>query len=264
MKRSIIASSALFSLIVGLCHGNDFIIRAWSSEGYTRPQEPSTCTFLKGRYFAPAFEDDQPPAISFEEVAEILRIQLAEQNYIMAANPLEAELLLVVHWGETSTEDDEPDLDALALADAADNPTPDGLSDSKRALNAKLLGIGQLRQGAFRTPRDDLLEEAIKQDRYFINLLAYSLPEIRQRSKQTPMPKPLWATIFSMPRRQLEPEEAMSAISQRAAHYFGRDTKDLEMLRRDEQQAVVEIGPLEFMGTVEETEAIPSIKLDEQ
>ena len=232
----------------------EVLIRAWADPGYIREVDATgtasaeSCTFYRGTYYASPYEEI---AIPFEQVATILREHLEGQNYTMAAEPATADLLLVVNWGQTAPED--PEVDSGFGSD--DETTGGGLShmetNSERE-KAELIGANQLFKMHPGLLKRRMLEEAVRQERYFINVVAYSLSEIRSRPEKERLPDAKWITVMSVPSKRVDPEHGFAVMSKTAAAYFGRNLADLTFFREGEKQGIVTIGETRFLEFIDD------------
>ncbi|MGJ8639728.1 MAG: hypothetical protein ACSHYA_10070 [Opitutaceae bacterium] len=234
------------------------LMRAWADDSYIRKTDSEgipaieTCTYMKGQYY-PGFHDEPENAIQFENVAEILRDQLVTQNYVMATDSRAADLLLVINWGMT----EEPDVDETVLfEDDEGNEILDfdlsGVGESTRRLNSLLIGAGGMEDLSRIHIKRRMLEEAIKQERYFINVIAYDMSELRDREKGTPIPKPQWMMLLSVPLQGVDADYAFGTMAETASVYFGKDLKNADFIRQDAKRAVVTIGEIEFLDDDED------------
>ena len=103
--------------------------------------------------------------IRFEEVAFALKEELTKKNYANADDPMEADCILVVHWGQTNSgpEDDY----FTEFSDDFDNPF-DALSvldeyeaESKSKERAKSIGAtGRYEMHVYSLKRQQLEDES--------------------------------------------------------------------------------------------------------
>ena len=76
-----------------------------------------TYVFIKGNFYDGDFADKSLRTASFEEVAATLAENMKQRNYYPSSSPSEGDLLIVVHYGTTSV---EQDLGELFLLDSTD------------------------------------------------------------------------------------------------------------------------------------------------
>ncbi len=227
----------------------EVLIRAWADPGYIREVDTSgqakveSCTFYPGSYHPGAYEES---AIPFEDVATILRDHLESQNYTMAEDPAAADLLLVVNWGQTVPDED----DEGVTVDSEDGTFDGGMghmdANSERE-KAKMIGANKLFDMHPGLLKRQMLEEAVRQERYFINIIAYSLDEIRLRPDKDRLPEAKWITVMSVPSKHIDPERGFTALSETASNYFGRNLADLTFFREGDKQGIVTIGEIRFL-----------------
>lgn len=261
---------ALLALPAGLSAQEkelEVLIRAWADPGYIREVDATgqakveSCTFYPGSYHPGAYEES---AIPFEEVATILRDHLESQNYTMAEDPAAADLLLVVNWGQTAPDEDDEDF----TVDSEDGTFDGGMGhmdpNSERE-KAKLIGANKLFDMHPGLLKRRMLEEAVHQERYFINIIAYSLNDIRLRPQKDKRPEAKWITVMSVPSKHVEPERGFTVMSETASTYFGRNLADLTFFREGEKQGIVTIGEIRFLDDEEDGNetSVPKIETDE-
>ncbi|MGJ8639569.1 MAG: hypothetical protein ACSHYA_09265 [Opitutaceae bacterium] len=231
----------------------DVLMRSWADDTYIRKPDAAgipaieNYVFMKGQYY-PGFHDSPQNEIRFEKVAEILRNQLVEQNYQMTPAK-EAELLLVINWGMTE-EPEEEDFEFETDEDGNQTFTYNGtdVSGLTRSLNSILIGAGGKDHLSRISLKKQLMEEAIDQERYFINVVAFSMNELSARKKDAPTPKPKWFMILSVPLRNTTTEYAFGTMIETASDHFGKHLEHANFVRQDAKQATVTIGPIEFIG----------------
>ncbi|MGB0792152.1 MAG: hypothetical protein ACPGTR_01200, partial [Opitutales bacterium] len=92
----------------------DVLVRAKARADYVRTTDAEgrpiaeQYIFHEGKYKAAEYEADEE-AIRFKEVAYALKQELLKRRYIMAEKSSQAEIILVVHWGQTNPASDEDD-----------------------------------------------------------------------------------------------------------------------------------------------------------
>jgi hypothetical protein len=94
------------------------------------------------------------------------------------------------------------------------------------------------------------LEEASLLDRYFVNLVALSIEEIRNRPESKVMPEPIWTMQLSLPAGRTSPELAFASLAETAGRFSGEELRNAFFIRDDEQKAIVRIGELEFIESL--------------
>ena len=101
------------------------------------------------------------------------------------------------------------------------------------------------------------MEEASRYDRYFVNVVAISINEIRKRQEGAKMPIPLWTLQLSHPTGRAEPEEAFGTLAKTAGPYAGENLENADFIREKEKKGIVRIGKLEFIETIEDSNTEP-------
>jgi hypothetical protein len=227
-------------------------MRFWANDSYVRPLgldgRPSTETYIfyMGKYHPGAFETEGQ-AIDFDTVARILVEQLATQNYIMSADPLTADYILMINWGQTTPETDTEEVSYDGFGDDMDSVTFDEVPEHKKRENAKLIGASKLYDMSSYSLKKRLLEEAVVQDRYFINIFAVAIEDIRLRTKEKPQVKATWECQLSVPNAGMSEVEAFKAMAETGSSYFGKNVKDITFMKEGLKQGVVTIGEIRFL-----------------
>jgi hypothetical protein len=93
--------------------------------------------------------------------------------------------------------------------------------------------------------RQDMINE-LEQDRYYVVLMAYDFQKIWKQKKR----ELLWETRFSIRQRGHDFDTELTAMSQEASKYFGRDSHGLA--RETLPEGRVELGDIKTLGTVAE------------
>jgi hypothetical protein len=244
---------------------------------------PETYTFIEGKYFPGNSRSRSLSSMTFETIVRTLAVDLARQNYRPAPEPLQADLLLMVHWGLTEVfepEDPVTATDRLNSAlqgvrdavDAGDLPYMGELNERlmeqqmtggqvARSIqqNARLLGynvsLEEETQRPFGSPLAHTMQLELSEERYFVIIMAYDYRAIREEKRRDV----LWIARLSVPARGHNFYGALPAMSQVGGDYFGQRMKSLQRVRvnvgrDDTRRAITEIGELEV---VEEPPAPP-------
>jgi hypothetical protein len=212
--------------------------------------------FFKGKYHPGAYLTDSAKGTSFRDVTSILKEQLASKNYRLASSPTEADYIVVVHWGELTPEGDafEDGIEASMDEDIGDDPNAfnmSGVSEAAKRSNAQIIGTTRMFDMNKYSLTRQILEQAVKEDRYFINVIAFAREEVTQRAPDAPLPEPKWTTQLSVPsNRKLEDLTAFEMLAKTGASYFGENVKDLNFMRQGEKRGVVKVGELEFIESL--------------
>jgi hypothetical protein len=154
--------------------------------------------------------EKSPPT---DDVEVLLRRALANQGYLPATNEGPAPTLLLVYgWGtmnpeiiETGTLEDE-DGNSMALESVA----------NKREMISL---VGGYKVDTFFSMDRDRVEEAIREDRYFMIVSAYDFAAAVKREK-----KLLWRAKISAPSQGTDLAETLPTLARVGSRYFGRDT----------------------------------------
>ncbi len=238
-------------------------MRFWANKEYVRPigidGKPvlETYIFHPGAYY-PSANESEEDAISFETVARILVEQLGNQNFQMTQEGINADYILIINWGQTTPEADMEDVvyEGFSSVDelASDDLIVEELSESKRRENARLLGASKMYNMSTISLKKRLLEEAIVQDRYFINIFAVSIHDIRNRNQaqpdkkgNKPKLKATWECQLSVPTDHDDPAEAFKAMAKSGSSYFGKNVNDITFMKEGTKQGVVTIGEIRFI-----------------
>jgi hypothetical protein len=100
-----------------------------------------------------------------------------------------------------------------------------------------------VRGTAFGVDRDDLYAE-IRENRYFVILMAYDFQQVWRQKKHIL----LWETRFSINERHNQFDKALPVMAEYASRYFGQDSGGL--LRNRVPEGRVEIGEPKSLGEV--------------
>jgi hypothetical protein len=243
----------------------DILVKATAREDYIRAVDETgnakaeTYTFLKGKYYPYEYENPEDE-IQFEEVAYALKKEMTAKHYVMSEDPMSADFILVVHWGQTNS---NPDAEYFDMAVDAEDPFDpmaelDAYEADKQAReNAKIIGATSLYDMHVYSLKRQQLEEAARHDRYFVNVIALSIKEIRNRPKKESMPRPLWTLQLSLPTGRAEPTEAFGTLAKTAGKYSGENLLNADFIREKEKQGIVRIGKLEFIETIDAVDDQP-------
>lgn len=265
MKRHIFLSFlfAMSATIQGFAV--DVLVRASAREDYIRPtdtdgqNQAESYTFLKGKYYPYEYESPED-AIRFEEVAFALKQELTKKNYVMSEDPMKADFILVVHWGQTNSSTGAEYVDLAVDAEDPFDPIAelDSLqADQQARENARIIGATAMYGMHVYSLKRQQLEEAARHDRYFVNVLALSVEEIRNRPEKEVMPAPLWTLQLSLPTGRANPEQAFGTLAKTAGRYSGENLLNADFIREKEKQGIVRIGKLEFIETIESAKEVP-------
>ncbi|MDP4776974.1 MAG: hypothetical protein NWR76_03400 [Opitutales bacterium] len=247
--------------ITSYAANNDVLVRAWAADDYIRPlgldgkPMPETCLFHQGEYLAGDYERSNNPSISFNEVADTLQKELAKKNYLMSNNDRSADFVLIVHWGLTSEETEEYEMiNSSGGEDSFDDTVSiDVVSETTRKRNSLAIGT----RGSSNVPewsiKGQRLAEAEQEERYFINVFAFSIAELKARTKDSPKLMPKWITQMSIPTRRNKADAAFAMMAQTAGSYFGDNVEGVDFIPEGAGRGKVTIGELEYLGIEEDS-----------
>lgn len=221
--------------------------------------KPETFHVYQGRYFGGAIVDKSLDRVSFQEMVDTLAKDMAKKNYFPENDPMKGDLLIVVHWGVTSVEEDWADLmgitsyEEFSDSSAEDDSTYD-TSDSDFIHNpasqnsaAKLIGYDRaLRKKGLTEDERNELRTDLKEERYFIIMMAYDYQLLLAEKKL----EFLWSTRFSLRSIGTNFEEAYQALSRGATPYFGENLDGLTKSTTHLGKGEVDFGELEIIEDV--------------
>jgi hypothetical protein len=222
-----------------------------------------TYVFAVGRHFGGLLRDASHEGAEFADITRVLARDLSRQGYSPAHEAKAADLLIVVHWGATTVEENagtaQSDLDRTnrdadahntdfaktgfgeigsVYADLEAQKADAPVATNSVAFNALLLGYTcALRKEEYRslgvpsgmTYEDRVLRDDLLEERYFVILMAYDLHAMKQGTRA----RPAWSIHFSTPAAGHSFETALPAMSQVAAKFFGRQLDGLILDARD-------------------------------
>ncbi|NCG08984.1 MAG: hypothetical protein GWO81_05375 [Verrucomicrobia bacterium] len=261
MHLRLLFSAALLGTFSSV-YAAEILVRSWAQDTYERSKNedgtPSqqSYVFFKGQYHPGSYLDDPEAGTPFQEVTTALKEQLAKRNYKLTSSPAIADLILVVHWGELTPQGDafEDGIEASMDEDIGDDPNAfnmSGVSETAKRSNAQIIGTTRMYEIHKYSLTRQLLEQAVKEDRYFINVIAFDRVEVTQRLKDTPLPEPKWTTQLSVPSsRKLIDTTAFGILAKTGGSYFGENIEDLNFMRQGEKRGVVKVGELEFIESI--------------
>jgi hypothetical protein len=235
---------------------------------------PETYTFMEGRFFAGGSRSQSLAQTTFHTIARTLAADLAKQNYLPAPDPLQADLLLMVHWGMTQVYEDPVDpiqaterlnaalADVRAAGEANELPY---LGELNERLNEQALTEGQqlqsMRQNArllgynveldkegrhpFGSTSELTMRSELSEERYFIIVMAYDYRAIREKRPK----EALWIARLSLPARGNNFIDALPALSRVGSDFFGQRRTSLQRVRTviGSGRAETQIGELQVV-----------------
>lgn len=246
------------------------VISATAAPDYDRVQadgslRPESYAFSPGRRMGWT-RDGSLGEAAFDQVVRTLIPALASRQYWPAVELTEADLLIVVHWGETEVFEnpmEELTTDALnralesfnqtvvefGIADPGDVNrlrTDQGLASAHRVdamrQNAELLGYRQALDRAERKyfPGEDerTMKTELVEGRYFVVLMAWDYARLRETKER----RLRWVTRMSVRAAGHNFQGAMPALVNQATEYFGRQQDDLVRVRTRFEDPRVEVS----------------------
>lgn len=262
---SLIALLLLISSLQGA--NNRILIKAVASEDYVKQRaldatkKIQTYNFFEGKFFPGNTKDRSLERFTFMEILENMAIHLQKQGYYNHPELGEADQLIVVHYGVTDYEESffdmmgytsledlgwSEDMDASALADFQFNAqfmeTMNQSNDRDRYSKAQLLGMEEAYMRTTpRYEREDL-DWMLTEARYFVILMAYDLPLLKQGET-----KLLWSKRYSIRSIGQSFEDAVKDMNLVASDYFGLNLKGLNKVRANDKGRVT-LGEIEVIG----------------
>jgi len=236
-----------------------------------------TYVFIQGKFYPGSFKDKSLSIPSFDEVASTLAENMKQRNYYPSATPEQGDLLVVVHYGVTSVQQDLGELFMLDQSDPyADQADPeqfaevydDTFDDIQRvddlarvnsaahanSMNNSRLGMGRaLNKRHLTTTEEFDLRVEMEDERYFIILMAYDYSKLRQTKEK----ELLWTTRFSLPAVGTNFVDAYPALARAARNYYGTSLEEYAKSRTHFGTGSVDIGTLETVGVENEGEPPP-------
>ena len=234
--------------------------------------KPESYLFFQGTFYGGATRDKNLETGQFDQIVRILAENMVRQNYFPSKDPKNADLLVVVHWGVTTTaEATEPNLEddrvkllelsaqynqelrAYRAGQRRDPPDQGPVNMQQSivesedaevmrhiAINAKLLGYSdQIHKDEAAAIDGSNLYQNLNEERYFIILMAYDYHTMKKGSN----PKLLWSTRFSMRAPGNFFTAAVPAMSKVASDYFGHALDGLKVEKPDlVRKGNVEVG----------------------
>jgi hypothetical protein len=247
---------------------NRIMIKTVASEEYVKQRATDdekkiqTYNFFEGRFYPGNSKDRSLEEFTFMEIIENMAVHLQKQGYYNSPVVGEGDLLIVVHYGATDYEESffdmmgynsledmgySDDMDASALADFQFNmssmDTMNSANDQSRYKKAGLLGMEEAYMNSTPSYEREELESQLNESRYFVILMAYDLPLLKQGET-----KLLWSTRYSIRAIGQSFDQAIKDMNLVAADYFGKNLKGLNKTRVTDKSRV-EMGEIEVIGT---------------
>jgi hypothetical protein len=250
--------------------------------GAPRGAKPETFVFAQGRFFGGYLRDSTLEHTDFLKIARTLAPDLVKQKYYPSSDAGNADLLLVVHWGITSVEEDpghgQTELDQLQKDGTAYNAkfsagnggaSKGGIADPGYVASDLAIAFGQSAQ-AGSGPADNArllgYDDELRKEEYRSVGVASGMTELDRRlrediaeeryfvilmaydyksvraGKKGVKPKLLWSTHFSVRALGFNFAEALPAMSKVAANYFGHQVDGLLLDARKVPEGRVDFG----------------------
>ena len=249
-------------------------VRPLDPQGKPRPE---SYIFSQGKCFGGNMKDPQLAKFRFDDILKMLAVNLAKQNYFPTRDVPAANLVLIVHWGDTTIYEDpnkefaadnvNAALSAYNDQAAANNGHADpgalngalneqaNMESSAQAAiarNATILGyknsLVKEREKIFSSPEEETMMLELSEERYFVIVMAYDYQYMKKEHK----PRLLWVTRMSVRSPGNNFNEAMPALAEAGADVFGHELKGLARVDAPEHGGHVDYGELKVMGTVED------------
>jgi hypothetical protein len=245
------------------CAGDFVAVSSKVSNGYVRTKLPDgtfvaeTYAFKEGGYLSGRLADDTIDKMTFASVARTIAGPLAIRNYVPAADPKAARLLIVVYWGTTRAPAEASGSTPMSQGVQQDIPP-----SPPKHRGYYLLGneegwsvYGAVRaqgyadkmineEDATMLGYDSATDPELRNYRYFVVLLAYDMRVLLKDKKE----KLLWQTRFSMDEHQNRFDMQLKPMVLEASAYFGRDSFGLK--HDPVPEGHVEIGDVKSLGAV--------------
>ncbi len=267
------------SVAVAAGADKDYVLRKFGDHGTAKAE---SFVFAQGKFYGGYLRDGSLERSQFADIARDLAPDLALQRYYPAADPKNADILIVVHWGITSVEENpdhgQTDLDQLQKDGAAYNSklsagaggsSKGGIADpgflnsdldiaygrsaasgTGPAGNAQLLGFdAELQKEEYRSlgvasgyTEMDLRLRKEIADERYFVILMAYDYRSLKEGKKGVKPRLLWSTHFSMRATGFSFTEALPAMGKVAANFFGHQLDGLLLDARKVPEGRVDVG----------------------
>jgi len=223
--------------------------------------------------------------LHFMDVAKVIAVPLAGQNYTPSKDPKATKLLIMLYWGMTNAPEHASESAAYQrlydISNAMKGPRSPGRSDSSgkpsfassSAMEAALqmVKLENLQRDRVNKQNADMLGydswweatnhfknvgfgldferqdmiNEFEQNRYFVVLMAYDFQLMWKQKRH----KLLWETRFSIDEHHNAFDKALPAMANYASKYFGQDSEGL--LRTRVPEGRVDVGDLRSLGEID-------------
>ena len=292
MNRAMVRSFFLSLLAVACAHSpsawaaNQIVVKSQAAEAYLQARALAsnngvqTYHFKEGNYHPGSRGGNSMERLDFMEIATDVAKHLKKQRYYPAAQgSQDADLVIVLHWGATSTiPSNEELLGYTSLEDqmgsslaASQNAGGEITSASMNAVQdvqfqanaelsnlegndlsaryqATLIGMERAYSENISQSEEFGLKFLLQEDRYFIALIAYDFQKLKAGEIE-----PVWETRYSVRATGQSFEDAIRDLNITAGNYFGQNHDKL-IKKRMTDKTRVKLGELELVGTEEEEE----------
>jgi hypothetical protein len=256
----------------------DYVLHKFGGKAAAKAE---SFVLAQGNSFGGMTRDPSLEKAQFADIAKTLVPDLAVERFFPAKDPKAADLLIVVHWGETSVDhffkqqmmedilsgmvghtapSGEPgvsrsavtdpgfsgqDVEAMAAGAAGPINNPQLLGYESELKKAQYRALGAPFEGSkpqYQLSIDTFGEDIFyENERYFVILEAYDFASVRNGRKGV-KPKLLWSVHYSITASGYNFASALPAMSKVAANYFGRDMGGLVLDARKVPEGFVKVG----------------------
>lgn len=254
------------------------ITNAWASPEFVERRMasdegpiPMSYHFFQGEFHGGYIKDKSLEQFPLQEIVETLANDMEAQNFFPADAQGEGDLLIAIHWGTTAVEEDLSELfpedtsggdsgfegDSSIDGDSGYDNSPNagsaifGLNMGSVRRNAVLTGIDKALYDDSITPWEERdLRELLKEERYFIILVAYDWQKIlKEKEKDV-----LFITRFSLPSIGTNFAKAVPSLSRAAIPHIGTNLDDLDKTKTQLGWGKATVGELEVIGEIDAEE----------
>jgi len=249
--------------------------------------KPETFAYGEGGFTGTPVKDKSVDDMSFLKVAQAIAPSLGRMGYVPSPEEARTNLLIMVYWGTTGTDQNAsggynigpaplpppppppviisggrggtvpppppppPDHNSSQAAFDAVAGAQNRRRDQDNARTAEMLGYDAVLAQASARPESrsylDLVDE-VEDTRYFVILRAYDFQLMWKEKKQ----KLLWEVRFSIRARDHLFDEALVSMTNLASRYFGQESKGL--VRKPVPVGRVEMGETIYKGVSDPVE----------
>lgn len=233
-------------------------------DGYERVKgpdgryRPETFAFGEGGFQrSSVVSDSSIEGITFDEITHMIAPAMAAQNYVAATDPNATDLVVLVYWGATTTDDDP-----AVLAEEAISPASHTARDRQNRISARLLGFQDalhdlpiLPLSMSTSRRGDLIDD-MEESRYWMALVAIDY----KAAWVDKVVKLRWTVRYNMRSRGAYFDRALPQMTHFASRFFGRDSGGLVNRWIANPNGKVEVGETEVIDFDYAAEAAENTK----